>query len=313
MSGQTWRRYDTIDSFGTIRNAGFTSALNRPEDNRKDARMSLSHHLFQITIAGLILQSWSGMTSAIGDEVSPDSTPTETDAAEERVADEWKPRLALTLYTTLDGIPKKTTQKVKVPYYKLSYEDVEQNGKTERHAIRHVGFHERDVTVAKPAGATLFCDAVIVDIASQENELIYAFECTDRLQLRFDGMVIDGDSGKLVDGNLELVNAKMTHNGTELTSEKMNIALSVRGLKTSEFGMPVPPTSCDLIPPALHPNGPAMHPLPMYRSEFEEIDADAILRERNSLRPQPDSDFAPRAASKPQSDVRFFKASETTE
>ena len=164
------------------------------------------------------------------------------------VEEQWKPRQIVTLFRAPGGEPKHTKKTARVPYYTLSYQDVNRGGNTERVEVRQLAYRDQEVTVASPGTATLYCDEFSLKLSGESSETKYDLECPGRLKLQIDGMQIDCDSGKLSDGKLQLENAPFAIRGTVVTSAQMAIHLDIKGIRTADFGM-VPPEGLDLQPP----------------------------------------------------------------
>lgn len=268
--------------------------------------MRYSNCLSAFLLAGFALSSSFGMSAALGDEVikaKPSDNidtpnPVEGNAPEDSDSEEWKPQLIVTLFTTADGGPRQAKQTARVPYYTLSYQEVDRGGKKERVEVRELAYRDQEVTVATAGSATLFCDDFALSISKSGDAVTYGFECAGRLQLRFDGMILDCDSGKLTEGKLELVNARATHKGTAITSEKMTVGLAVKGVRTAEFGIALPPEAFELIPPGSVAPRIVADPLPASKlfptpddsfSSFEEP-ASYISKDQDRKRSRTDKD-----------------------
>ena len=214
---------------------------------------------------------------------------------------EWKPLLIVTLMTTEDGAPLRSTRKVRVPAYKDSFSHVNQGGSIVRVPIRELIYKEQMVATSSAGTATLFCDDLALSVSKQPDAVGYSFECSGRLQLRLDGLLMDCDSGKLSNGKLELTNVRVVHAGTGIASEKSTVNINVKGVRTAEFGQQLPPESCDLVPPDLvqPPHFPPyVVPEPLL---FERDDVDRLNRGR-TYEPDSSGEFSPRDAS-----VRDFR------
>lgn len=205
-------------------------------------------------------------------ETAEDAKATAPIEATKEVAVEkqWKPRQIVTLFRTPGGEPKHTKKTARVPYYTLSYQDVNRGGNTERVEVRQLAYRDQEVTVASSGTATLFCDEFSLKLSGESSETKYDFECPGRLKLQIDGMQIDCDSGKLSDGELQLENATVAIRGTVVASAHMAIHLDIKGVRTAEFGM-VPPEGLDLQPP---PHGVIAPLTPYPQKSYQPIPDD---------------------------------------
>ena len=214
---------------------------------------------------------------------------------------EWKPVLIVTLMTTEDGAPLTSTRKVRVPAYKESVSHVNQGGNIVRVPTRELIYREQMVTTSSSGTATLFCDDLALSVSKQPDAVGYSFECSGRLQLRLDGLLMECDSGRLSNGKLELTNARVVHAGTEIASEKLTVSINVKGVRTAEFGQQLPPESCDLVPPDFvqPPHFPPYvtpEPVPFGRGDVDR------LNRGSTYEPDSSSEFSPRDSS-----VRDFR------
>lgn len=193
------------------------------------------------------VESAKAIASDADEVTEPVDEPAATSESE---AVEWKPRHIVTLFRTPNGQPLQTKKTAKVPYYTLSYRDVNRGGRTERLEVRELAYRDEEVAIATAGTATLFCDDLVLRLGTGQAKSQYDFECTGRLQLHMDGMVIDCESGKLSNGKLQLENAEVTVRGTTFSSAQLAVEVDITGVKTAEFGM-VPPQGFELMPPPL--------------------------------------------------------------
>ena len=104
---------------------------------------------------------------------------------------------------------------------------------------RQIGYRKSKIVVTRPGKATLFCDAIKMDLGKQENAVEYGFECEGRLHLRIGVMAIDADSGRLSEGQLSLVNARIVNGGTTFSADVLTLNLDLHGLSTATHNLPI--------------------------------------------------------------------------
>lgn len=192
--------------------------------------------------------------TACGDEVRrvvvvADATKSDAPKAKDSDVAEWKPRHIVTLFRTPNGEPRQTKTTAKMPYYTLSYRDINRGGKTERWQVRELAYRDQEVARASAGTAVLFCDDLVLRLGAGLDSKKYAFECTGRLRLHIDDMVIDCDSGKLTEGKFQIENAEVTVKGTTISSAQLTISVDITGVKTAELGTVT--SGFELLPPPL--------------------------------------------------------------
>ncbi len=161
----------------------------------------------------------------------PDAGATDRDSVP--IVEEWCPRLAVMLQTEKDTpvIRIRTVREAiaKDPFNRSGQGIVDYRERK----IKTLAASPTDIT-------TLYFDALSIDITNDEENPRYHLECAARVMLRINGMELTADSAVFDKEKCELVNATLTHDGTQVTSEKMTLNLPVLGVVTNTWGRPVP-------------------------------------------------------------------------
>ena len=212
----------------------------------KGFEMSEKLALFLTLISAILLENvLAPGTACAADEAASDS---QTELSTESELKDWKPQLEVTLRIVPAGVAQAVKRTVRVPYYKVVYEQQEQGANRTQTptflppravAVRKLAWREEEVMTSVAGIASVYCDELSVNITKDKDDLVYSFDCPGRIHVRFGQMILDCDSGKLSNGKLELVNAKMVHQGMDMTSDKMSLSLPVVGVKTAQFGRPL--------------------------------------------------------------------------
>jgi hypothetical protein len=142
--------------------------------------------------------------------------------------EEWKPRLLIVLH---EGSSTRF-ETVREPY----------RDEPDGFGVKpQVKYRERRVAIQSPVKTgVLYCDVVSINVAKNEDNRNFTLECADNIHLRVNGLLVDAESASFKDGKCELVNAKLAHDGTIVTSEKLTLTLPVHGVSMNSFGRLIP-------------------------------------------------------------------------
>lgn len=88
----------------------------------------------------------------------------------------------------------------------------------------------------------LYCDAVTVNISQEGDTPNYHLECKTRVHISTEGFSVDADSASFKGGKCELVNATLKSGVVTATATQLGLTIPVRGISTSNYGLPVPTT-----------------------------------------------------------------------
>ncbi len=181
-----------------------------------------------------------GMQSAvIGNEKSTGGTKDDSEAArgdaEESNEIEWRPRLQIMLFGS--GLELQTIEEPYVRSPAVSGRRGNLDIQVRSRRVAAIPVHPSET-------ATLYCDAVSINVLNDRDAPRYTLECADKIHIRINGLCVDAESAKFKDGKCELVAAIIGHKGTKATTEKITLSLPVHSFLTSTFGKPIPPAEC---------------------------------------------------------------------
>lgn len=151
-------------------------------------------------------------------------------------SEDWKPKLAITLTTSPEGVGATRQVVRRVPVYSTAYEeaDVVRGDKTVKVKVPVQKLTWREVTesISVPGSAQVLCDELTLTMEASDSGPRYSFKSNGPLILQTQGTRIQADSGSYLDGKLKLINAKVQQGGMTMESDTLTIAMMVYGVST---------------------------------------------------------------------------------
>ncbi|GEM_PF-2255681 len=198
------------------------------------------------TVTGLTLAQDTedfARTSTPTEIFTDDNSGTENSDSDIPSADDWKPKLLVTLCLTEDGQPRQVTRQVIVRrsvatdssgWTPPSFSNAPSSN-TSRNKLESAPLWQKVITL-EPAVAYIWCDKVTIDITeSEDGKSVYLIKSSGRTAFSTMGTMIDCGSFELKSNSIEITNAKIKMADREMQSEKLTMAFPVFGVLTEKF------------------------------------------------------------------------------